>query len=75
MPASAVLDTVVVLGLSEIDPPYGGVTVALKAEGTALDVHPQGAGVNQILVTPPTPFHFPRNQWACVQRRCLDDVP
>ena len=67
VPSSAVLDTVVVLGMSEIDSPFGGITVALKAEGTALDVHPEGAGKNAILVTPATPFHLPRNRWNCVQ--------
>jgi hypothetical protein len=67
VPASAVIDTAVVLGMSEIDFPYGGVTVALKDTGTALDVHPEGAGKNAILVTRPTPFHLPRNRWNCVQ--------
>jgi hypothetical protein len=67
VPASAVIDTVVVLGMSEIDAPFGGVTVAVKDVGLALDVHPEGAGKNVVLVSPPTPFHLPRDRWNCMQ--------
>jgi hypothetical protein len=67
VPSTAVIDTVVVMGMSETDAPFGGVTVALKAEGTALDVHPLGAGVMPVLVMPATPFHVPRDLWNCMQ--------
>jgi hypothetical protein len=67
VPHGTPLTGVIVHGMSEEQPPYGGVSILLDDTGVSVDVHPLGPGVSPVFVKSDPAIPLRRDQWNCLQ--------
>jgi hypothetical protein len=67
MPSGVPMVGVIAHGMSEAEPPYGGISVLLSDAALQLDLHPNGPGVPPIVLGHDTPVPLERDRWLCLQ--------
>jgi hypothetical protein len=67
VPSGVPMVGVVVHGMSEGEPPYGGISVLLSDAAVQLDLHPNGPGVSPTFLGEDTPVPLRRDRWLCLQ--------
>jgi hypothetical protein len=67
VPSGTPIAGVIVHGISEENPPYGGVSILLEDARFSIDVHPRGPGLDPIFVHGTTSVPLMRDTWLCLQ--------
>jgi hypothetical protein len=67
VPSGVPIRGIVVHGLAEARPPWGGVSIRLDDSGFELDVHPKEPGVDVMFVRATPAVAVARDRWMCLQ--------
>ena len=67
VPSGTPIAGVIVHGISEESPPYGGVSILLEDARFSIDVHPRGPGLDPIFVNGTGSVPLARDTWLCLQ--------
>jgi hypothetical protein len=67
VPSGTPITGVIVHGISEESPPYGGVSILLEDDHFSIDVHPRGPGLDPIFIGGTRSVPLARDTWLCLQ--------